>query len=233
MRILLTPLLLVPLAGCQKGAKHADSAASSTSPAATPQQVAIAGTVALDASVATADVDNLSPGGAVPGATVFLKGAPEQAVKADVTGAFTIALSVPPTNLADQSYDLVVWYTTPAQSHRFGTLKSVIADGTPVNVGEVALSYTRRAAFVLEDPHGNAIANYADGQTCTVAFPGFDGKINIASADGGLTGSYIPPATYQVSVACVGYAPLTTNVVITPVTNFNDIQTVSLGLTPN
>ena len=220
---------------CRMKTKSSSAPAAASSTDTAPQHVAISGTVALDTDVAAADADGLTPGGPVPGATVFLQGAPETAVKADAKGAFTIDLDLSATSqsLADPgAYELVVWYTTQAAQHRFGVLKTGTASGSDISLGDVALSYTRKASFTLTDRTGTPIPNYADGQTCSVTFPGFEGKITVTAADGALTGTYIPPATYSVQATCTGYQPTTSTVVITPVSNFTDVQAVSLMLAP-
>jgi len=230
--------------GCQKphNSSNAQSTSSAAKSKATPPQihkVTFSGTVALSSNVSDGDIDNLAINDPVPGATVFLKDAPDQAVKANAVGAFTISLVVQPSSsLADATthpnYDVVIWYTTPNAQHRFGILKNEAAEpDQSVELGQVQLSYTRKAAFILTDSSGTPIPAYADGQTCTVTFPGYEGKIIVTAAGGQLTGDYIPPADYSVVATCLGYQTLTSSVSILPVTNFTDVQTVSLALLSN
>jgi hypothetical protein len=236
-------VLVVLVAGCH-GVKTPDSSASSTSPAGATSAstatssagvaapVTVAGVVNLDPNIDATLADNLTPGAAVAGATVFLAGAPDQTAKTDADGAFTIDLDVAAsgTSLSDPGDDtIVIWYTTPKLAHRFGIQQQFQpAAGGATQLGAVDLGITRTATFT---PTDQASGKAVDPTSCTVTFPGYEGKIVVSVTGGKLTATYMPPGPYDISVMCASYQPLVESITITPAANFTDTQTVALSLT--
>jgi hypothetical protein len=202
MKYLLIVLILLGCAESNSGTE-ANKAGEPESP--DENVVKLSGTLVLDEEVKADEADELTPGEAVAGGVVFLKGYPDQTVATEVDGTFTLAVDVDEMALQKSStYKVLMWYTTNQTGARFGTKQDItLADASPYSVGTVGLTYTNAVHFNLKD----ALSGEAVTAECELVMAGFGERLTFEDkGDGTYDSTYMPPDDYELDVSCEGYA---------------------------
>lgn len=171
-------------------------------------ELRLTGTVALDPNIT--DATDLTAGQSLEGAAVFVQGFPDQEALTDSTGAFTLAITLPPeVNLTTNPLKLVTWYTqkNPGQASwniakaRFGMISDVSGTSGTITMGAVSLTRTNRVRITTK-----SVATDLPVSNCFLGLTGFDFQVvSTESAAGTYEIDYLPAATYELKVNCPGY----------------------------
>ena len=199
-------------------------------PQATGTSVTLRGNLALSNDVT--DVDGLTAGQKLQGATVFVEGFPEQEARSNEQGQFELVFNVNAVALAEGSYQLVMWYTqksTDASSSwgdieaRVGARKEITlpgGGGGQLDVETVELTYTKLATLKLQDKDSGAALS-----VCRISVPAYDFQLFVDEFEAGSYRiDYLPKGDYTAVTHCAGYADKSVSLSIEGATKKGDTQ---------
>jgi hypothetical protein len=193
----------------------------------------VTGVLTLDSGVAADETLGIEPGQALVGATVFLEGDPTNEARTDSQGAFTLAIDPGAALAAGGKPTLVMWYTVPSAGHsstdwasaaaRFGVRKELdmaASAGDAVELGSVPLTYTSAVKFLVKDEASSDAVS-----ACWIDFPDYSFQLVVLELPGAVYSvDYLPPGTYNVRIACGGYADKVTEVTVGTSTAADQVQ---------
>jgi hypothetical protein len=200
--------LSLSMISCEDLQKAEDDLASETEEEQSTE-ITVSGTLALDSEISSDDSDGLSPGDAIEGAAVFLKGFPDDVVESDSTGAFTLqidvgeekALELTEGNADLEEFTILMWKKT--DKRLFGTSEDILpVPGEETEIGSFSLTYTNAIHFHVSDETTDEYI----ASDCEITVEGFKDKIPTKKKSFGKYDSqYMPPDDYEFIFDCEGY----------------------------
>lgn len=194
-----------------------------------PVETVVTGTLSLDPEISAESADGLIPGGAIPEATVFLKGLPDQVATTDEDGNFTLAIDpAMVANLTTDEKTILMWKTT--EKRRFGTKEKFTNNpGDEVKLGNVALTYTMAIHIsLLDESTSEPISS-----ECEIEIEGFKGRLEAAKISAGkYDTTYMPADDYTYIFRCNNYAPKTETITVEAAVKVAQWMTWNVSLTP-
>lgn len=173
--------------------------------------VTLRGNLALSNDIS--DIDGLSAGQKLQGATIFVEGFPEQETQSDAKGQFELVFNVNAVALTSTKYQIVMWYTQKSTQEgsswgdieaRVGARKeiSLPEDLTMgVDVEAVELTYTKLATFKLQDQDSGSSLS-----VCRIFIPAYDFQLFVEETEPGTYRiDYLPQGDYKATIHCAGY----------------------------